>query len=64
MPAMHSSRTQSRGGLELPFAMRVLAFGQLARLTLPRAVEPNIAAVVRYIAPWHRCSEATYDTVL
>uniref|UniRef100_A0A7S4BPN4 Uncharacterized protein n=2 Tax=Chrysotila carterae TaxID=13221 RepID=A0A7S4BPN4_CHRCT len=64
MPALHSSRTQSRGGLELPFALRVLVFGQLARLTPPRAIGPNIAAVVRCIAPWHRCSEPTYDITL
>eukprot|EP00965_Chrysotila_dentata_P080880 2669811-Pleurochrysis_carterae.AAC.1 len=43
--------------------MRVLAFGQLALLTPPRAVGPNIAAVMLLVAPWHPCTEASYDLV-
>eukprot|EP00965_Chrysotila_dentata_P100968 3335424-Pleurochrysis_carterae.AAC.1 len=54
MPCTHRSRTTQRGALSLPIAVRVLAFGQLARLTPPRAISPNIV----------ECSEATYDAVL
>eukprot|EP00965_Chrysotila_dentata_P104995 3468188-Pleurochrysis_carterae.AAC.1 len=43
--------------------MRVLAYGQLARLTPPRAVGPNIAAVLRLVVPWHPCTEASYNLV-
>eukprot|EP00965_Chrysotila_dentata_P063460 2103575-Pleurochrysis_carterae.AAC.1 len=49
------------GGKALPVAMRVLAYGQLARLTPPRAVGRNIAAVLRLVVPWHPCTEASYD---
>eukprot|EP00965_Chrysotila_dentata_P112484 3718355-Pleurochrysis_carterae.AAC.1 len=65
MPIMHATRVQGqKGGVALPIAVRALAYGQLARLTPPRAVGQNIAAVVRCVAPWLRCTEATYDTVL
>eukprot|EP00965_Chrysotila_dentata_P188264 6172629-Pleurochrysis_carterae.AAC.6 len=37
IPCMHSLRMTQHGALSLPIAVRVLAFGQLARLISPRA---------------------------
>eukprot|EP00965_Chrysotila_dentata_P088300 2916220-Pleurochrysis_carterae.AAC.1 len=64
MPCIHRSRTTQRGALSLPIAVHVLAFWQLSRLTPPRAIGPNISAVVRCIALWVKCSETTFDAVL
>eukprot|EP00965_Chrysotila_dentata_P026099 865633-Pleurochrysis_carterae.AAC.1 len=65
MPIMHETRVEGQtGGVALPIAVRALAYGQLARLTSPRAVGQNIAAVVRCVVPWLHCTEATYDTVI
>eukprot|EP00965_Chrysotila_dentata_P012531 411815-Pleurochrysis_carterae.AAC.1 len=70
MPAMHASRAgtadekRGRGGIaSLPFIMRVLVYGQLARMTPPRAVGPNIVASMRAVAPWHRVDEPECDAV-
>eukprot|EP00965_Chrysotila_dentata_P001537 50613-Pleurochrysis_carterae.AAC.1 len=44
MPALHAQRAKGKtnGGKALPLAMHALAYGQLARLTPPRAIGPNI----------------------
>eukprot|EP00965_Chrysotila_dentata_P255171 6212125-Pleurochrysis_carterae.AAC.6 len=51
------------GGKALPMVMRVLVYGELSRLTPPRAVGHNITAVVRCVAPWHPCTEPSFDVV-
>eukprot|EP00965_Chrysotila_dentata_P137709 4555925-Pleurochrysis_carterae.AAC.2 len=63
MPVMLSQVVagSGAGGEALPVAMRVLVYGQLARLTPPRAVGPSIAAVLRCIGV--DCTEPSYDAV-
>eukprot|EP00965_Chrysotila_dentata_P030801 1026246-Pleurochrysis_carterae.AAC.2 len=64
MPVLHSKLAAGggAGGKALPIAVRVLAYGQLARLTPPRVVGPNIAALLQRAAPWHPCTEPAFDT--
>eukprot|EP00965_Chrysotila_dentata_P246268 6207061-Pleurochrysis_carterae.AAC.1 len=66
MPALHAQRAEGKtnGGKALPLAMRALAYGQLARLTPPRATGLNIVAAVRCVAPWLECAEFTYTAEL
>eukprot|EP00965_Chrysotila_dentata_P212099 6186839-Pleurochrysis_carterae.AAC.1 len=60
MPIMHATRTARSGGLSLAFAVRTLAHGQLSRLIPSHAVGPNIASVVRCLAPFHPITEAAH----
>eukprot|EP00965_Chrysotila_dentata_P180203 5949755-Pleurochrysis_carterae.AAC.1 len=65
MPVLHSKLAAGggAGGNALPIAVRVLAYGQLARLNPPRAVGPNRVAVLQRAAPWHPCTKPSFDTV-
>eukprot|EP00965_Chrysotila_dentata_P026584 880726-Pleurochrysis_carterae.AAC.1 len=45
-------------------AVRVaLVYGQLLRLTPPRAIGPNLTATLRCVAPFLPFDEPTYDAV-